>query len=108
MSVLAGIAAGMKLRLAPVRKGAIKKALFGGLIIVLERREETWRLAIGRTGAAPSKTESALVGAAFGVPAGAEWQWATKKNAKRRITYQVAEVTWIEREQAQKGTEDTP
>lgn len=108
MSVLAGIAAGMKLRLAPVRKGALTKVLFGGLILVLERRDETWRLAIGRTGAAPSKTEADLVGAAFGVPAGADWHWTTKKNTKRRITYQVAEVTWVEREQPQKGTTDTP
>lgn len=97
MSTLAGIAASMRQRLAPVQKGAVKRALFGGLIVVFERRSDVWRLAIGRIGVAPSTTEAGLVGAAFGVPAGAEWSWAPRKNGKQRITYQVAEVTWIER-----------
>lgn len=108
MSMLAGIAKGMKQRLAPVQKGVITKPLFGGLIIVFERRNDTWRLAIGRTGAAPSKTEAELVGAAFAVPAGAEWHWTARKNPKKRLTYQVAEVTWIERLEPTNKQEDTP
>lgn len=111
MSMLAGIAKGMKERLAVVQKGVITKPLFGGLIIVFERRNDTWRLAIGRTGAIPSKTEAELVGTAFGVPAGAEWQWAVRKNKMQRLTYQVAEVTWIERldgQQQSNKQEGTP
>lgn len=98
MSALAGIAAGMKHQLAGVTKGHVSRPLFGGLLLVLERRGETWRLAIGRTGSPPSRTEAELAGAAFGVPASAEWGWTVKKNTKKRLTYQVAEVTWIERQ----------
>lgn len=94
---LAEIAAAMRARLDTVQQGVLTKALFGGLTIVYERRGDTWRLAIGRPTKPPSTTEAEVVAAAFNVPGGTEWSWTIRKNRKQRITYQVAECTWIER-----------
>lgn len=103
---LADIGKEMKRRLADVQKGYVEKALFGGLMLLLERRGETWRLALARTRTAPSQEEAAIVARDFGLPAGIEWAWRQKKNAKRKITYQVAECTWVERNitRAEEGT----
>lgn len=97
MSSLTAIGNEMKRRLADVQKGYVEKALFGGLMLVLERRGERWRLALARTRTAPSQEEAAIVARDFGLPAGVEWQWLQKKNAKRKVTYYVAECTWVER-----------
>lgn len=105
---LDGIAQGMRTQLDKVEKGALSRALFGGLVLVYERNGSAWRLAIGRTGTPPSKTEARVIGDAFGLPAGVEWQWIQRKNAKRRLVYQVAECTWIERRQIETESEDTP
>ena len=93
---LVAIAQEMRSRLAGVEKGHVVRHLFGGLMLVLERRGRTWRLAIGRTASPPSKTEAGVVARDFGLPDGIEWNWTTKKNTKKKVTYQVAECTWIE------------
>lgn len=93
---LVAIAEEMRRRLANVTKGHTTRQLFGGLMIVLERRGRTWRLAIGRPRVPPSKQEAALVARDFGLPPALEWSWTTRKNAKYKLTYQVAECTWIE------------
>lgn len=95
---LVAIAEEMKQRLAKVEKGHVVRHLFGGLMLVLERRGERWRLAIGRVGTPPSKTEASVVARDFGLPDGLEWSWTTKRNATRKLTYQVAECTWIEQQ----------
>ena len=94
----------MRARLAKVEKGAISRVLFGGLVIVLERKGELWRLAIGRIKTPPSQTEAATVARDFGLPPGVEWSWIIKR--KKKLTYQVAECTWIEREKVGGGNED--
>lgn len=94
---LTSIGNDMRARLANVEKGYVSQALFGGLIVVLERRGTTWRLAIGRTSVAPSKTEAKTIARDFGLSEGLEWSWATRRNRKQRVTYQVAQCTWIER-----------
>lgn len=95
---LVAIAEEMRRRLANVEKGHVSRQLFGGLMLVLERRGRTWRLAIGRTKAPPSKQEAALVARDFGLPSAIEWSWTTRKNTKHKLTYQVAECTWIEQQ----------
>ena len=91
---LDGIAAGMRAQLGAVEKGWVQRALFGGLVLVLEKRGRTWRLAIGRSGAPPSKTETEVVGKAFGLPPAIEWSWAQRK--RKKLVYQVAECVWEE------------
>lgn len=95
---LVAIGKEMKQRLAGVQKGHVSRALFGGLILVLERRGTRWRLAVGRVHAPPSKVEAETVGRDFGVPVGSKWTWTIKPNRKKRITYQVAECEWQEGE----------
>lgn len=84
-------------RLANVEKGYLRRALFGGLQVAMERRGEQWRVAIARVGRPPSKTEAEVIARDFNLPAGAEWQWSIKPNRKLRVTFHVAEITWIER-----------
>jgi hypothetical protein len=86
----------MKERLAAVEKGHVTKALFGGLMIVLERRGRLWRLALGRTKTPLSITEAQVVAREFGLPAGIEWHWEIKRNQKQKMVYQVAECRWLE------------
>jgi hypothetical protein len=93
---LVAIAQEMKRRLAEVEKGHVVRHLFGGLMLVLERRGRTWRLAIGRIASPPSRTETAVVARDFGLPDVIEWSWTTRKNTKHKLTYQVAECQWIE------------
>lgn len=93
---LVAIAREMRARLAKVEKGHVVRHLFGGLMLVLERRGRTWRLAIGRTASPPSRTEADVVARDFGLPPAIQWSWTTKRNTKRKLTYQVAECTWIE------------
>lgn len=97
--MLVAIGKEMRDRLAKVEKGHAKRVLFGGLVVVLERRHETWRLAVGRQRVPPSQTEVATVARDFALPAGLEWTWTIKKNQARKVVYQVAECRWIEREE---------
>jgi len=100
MMGLVAIAEEMRRRLAGVDKGYTSRQLFGGLVLVLERRSRTWRLAIGRTKAPPSRTEVTVIARDFGLPDGIEWNWTARKNRKTKLTYQVAECTWIDAEEA--------
>lgn len=93
---LVAIGQEMKERLAGVQKGHVSRALFGGLILVLERRGQRWRLAVGRQTTAPSKVETEIVARDFGLPAGIQWNWTSRKNTKKKVTYQVAECEWQE------------
>lgn len=93
---LATIAQNMRRQLVDVERGYVSRTLFGGLVIVYERRGATWRLAIGREASPPSKTEAVTVARSFGAPVGIEWSWTTKKR-KPRGAWHVAECTWIER-----------
>lgn len=83
-------------RLQGVDKGHVSRALFGGLIVVLERRGPVWRLAIGRQGNAPSQTEADVIARDFATPAGVEWSWSqkTRRQSGVKITYNVAECHW--------------
>lgn len=92
--MLERIASEMKSQLLKVDKGWTQRALFGGLTLVLERNGRTWRLALGRIGSAPSKTEAETCAKAFQLPAGIEWSWGQRK--RKRVTYQVAECIWSE------------
>lgn len=92
--MLERIASEMKSQLLAVDKGWTRKALFGGLTLVLERNGRTWRLALGRIGSAPSKTEAETCAEAFRLPAGIEWSWGQRK--RKKVMYQIAECTWIE------------
>lgn len=94
---LVAIAQEMRRRLDSTDKGCISRSLFGGLVIVYERRHRSWRLAIGRETSPPSKAETETIAKSFGVPVGTEWSWSVKKR-KPRGTWQIAECTWLERE----------
>lgn len=97
---LVAIGREMKQRLTGVQKGYVTRVLFGGLTLVLERRGSRWRLAVGRITMPPSITETQTVARDFGLPAGIIWTWTIKKNQKKKVTYQVAECTWIEGSEA--------
>lgn len=106
MNQLESLAQKMRQTLDPVQKGYIHRVLFGGLHVLLERRAETWRLAIARIGKPPSQSEAATVGRDFGVPPGTEWSVAQKpvranigRSKQPRLRYQVLECSWIEREE---------
>lgn len=101
--MLAEIGKELRQRLATVEKGYVRRALFGGLQVAMERRGEQWRVAIARVGRPPSQTEAEVIARDFAVPAGVEWAWSVKKNRKLRVTFHVAEVTWVER-----GSPSTP
>jgi hypothetical protein len=92
------IAQGMRKQLTPVETGYVNRVLFGGLVLVLERRGVQWRLAIGRETAPPGKRETEVVATAFGVPPGVEWSWSFKPKKRTKGHWQVAECSWIDRE----------
>lgn len=106
MTGLDRIAQQMRSRLETVQCGYIRRALFGGLQIALERRDNLWRLAIARINQAPSKTEAKVVGRAFRLPAGIEWSWTQKpvrnvnvgRGRQPKMMYRVAECRWLERD----------
>ena len=111
-AALLRIAQQMYAPLKTVQKGYITRSLFGGLHIVLERRDRKWRLAIGRTEAPPGPTEAKIIAAAFGIK-GLEWhpaQRVKKRKVRRRgsirtyhIKWHVLECEWIEVEQKDDG-----
>lgn len=101
--MLATIGKELRQRLAGVEKGYVRRALFGGLQVAMERRGDQWRVAIARIGRPPSQTEAEVIARDFALPPGAEWQWTIKPNRKLKVTFHVAEVTWVER-----GTPSAP
>lgn len=108
------IATQMRTTLLTVNKGYIHRILFGGLNVVLERRDRQWRLAIARTTAPPSRTEADVIARDFAVPAGVEWNWTQKEKRKtirgsRSVSvykerFHVAECTWLEEEACPQAT----
>jgi hypothetical protein len=95
--MLATIGKDLRARLADVEKGYVRRALFGGLQVAMERRGDRWRVAIARIGRPPSATEAEVIARDFALPPGAEWQWTIKPNRKLKVTFHVAEMTWVER-----------
>ena len=105
MNTLTKIARDMRQLVEPVQRGYVHRILFGGLHVVLEHRDATWRLAIARINKPPSATEAATVGRDFGIPAGTEWTYAQRpvkvnvgRSQQPKLKYQVLECTWIERD----------
>lgn len=93
--LLKGMADEMRSRLKEVQRGWIQRHLFGGLSIVLERRDQQWRLALGRTTALPSTTEERVAAEAFGVPEGTQWERGLKRDRKKQ-QWLVTECVWTE------------
>ncbi len=87
------IAAEMRSRVKDVKKGWVQRNLFGGLSVVLERRDDQWRLALARPNTLPSEVEERVAGEAFGVPDGAAWERGTKPG-KRGARLWVTECRW--------------
>lgn len=94
---LARIGQELRQRLMNVEKGYLRRALFGGLQVAMERRGDQWRVAIARVGRPPSRTEADVIARDFQIPAGIDWDWTIKPNRKLKVTFHVAEATWIER-----------
>jgi hypothetical protein len=90
----------MRQQLQPVSRGYIHRILFGGLHIVLERKFDTWRLAIARIGKSPSMTEAETVGRDFCVPDGVTWEWTQKPvrvgGKASGAKYNILECQWVE------------
>lgn len=88
-SAMEGLAAGMRKRL--VRKeGTAVRRLARGLVLVLDRAGDQWRLACGRLEVFPSTEEVWICARAFGVPAGTEPAFVERNG------YWVAELRWVE------------
>lgn len=102
---LQNIAAEMRALIVTAGAAYSHQRLTRGLEIVLQRKlEDTgairWRLALARTGVAPSPEEIAICRDAFNVPVGSEDTTSTKErtNAKTSTTttWHVVEVCWYE------------
>ncbi len=80
------------------------RILRNGLELVLQRRDQQWRLALGRDGVQPSDVEVETVCKAFDVPAAVEQLRTqvlrTMPKTNRRAIYHVVELYWVEREKA--------
>lgn len=87
------IAAEMQGRLKHVRRGWVQRNLFGGLSVVLERRDDQWRLALARPNTLPSTVEENVAGEAFGVPADVVWDRGTKPDRKGQRLW-VTQCRW--------------
>jgi hypothetical protein len=87
------IAAEMQSRLQDVRRGWVQRNLFGGLSVVLERRDNQWRLALARPNTLPSTVEENVAGEAFGVPAGVVWDRGTRPDKKGQRLW-VTQCRW--------------
>ena len=76
------------------------RRLANGLELVLDRKDDRWRLALGRPDVAPSDHEIEICRAAFGVPVDTETKASRKErtNPKTNITleWHVCEMTWME------------
>lgn len=109
---LTKIAATMRAMLASQPRGYVRRALFGGLQVAMERRDQAWRLAIARIDKAPSAIEARVIARDFALPEGCEWAWTVKthkrtipqigrggaKTKEIKTKYHVAETTWIEQD----------
>ena len=98
MSKLELIAAEMRQTLAGSQARFVHYRLQRGLEVVLERREERLRLALGRLDAPPSDVEVEVCCRAFAAPPDCDVSRLVKwRNGKGGpVTYHVAELTWRE------------
>lgn len=87
---LTGIAEDMRTILDGSEAHYVVRKLSGGLVLVLHKLDDRYRLACGRKTSAPSAEEVLVVAAAFAVPEGTEVQHA------KRNGYHVAEMSWRE------------
>lgn len=101
MSRLIQIAGEMRRMIERTDARFVHRKLSGGLELVLERRDERWRLALGRLDRFPSETEMALCLSAFGAPADVTPRQVVRERAGKTdgLRYQVVEATWIERKE---------
>lgn len=74
------------------------RVLGRGLELVLQRTEDRWRLALGRTDVPPSDDEVEVCCLVFGVPANVEPQRLCKERQGKTgvVVYYVVEVFWSE------------
>ena len=98
MRKLTQIASYMRATLAATDARFVHYRLQRGLELVLERREERLRLALGRLDAPPSDLEVELCVQAFAAPHDCEFRRTmTRRNGKSGpVTYHVAEMFWRE------------
>lgn len=98
MSKLEQIAGDMRRTLALSQARYVHCRLQRGLEVVLERREERLRLALGRMDAPPSDVEVELCQQAFAAPPDCDVRRLVKwRNGKGGpVTYHVAELIWRE------------
>jgi hypothetical protein len=98
VSKLKQVAASMRQTLAGSQARFVHCRLQRGLEVVLERREERLRLALGRMDAPPSDVEIELCQQAFAAPPDCDVRRLVKwRNGKGGpVTYHVAELTWRE------------
>lgn len=104
-TTLTAIAHAMRTRIQNGPRPWTTTTLSAGLHIVLENRDDHWRLALARTTAYPSPTEIAICKAAFGVPPAAEpdHRTLTKPGPKtgQPVTHHIVDLHWIERQPVQ-------
>lgn len=98
MSRLIQIAGDMRQMIERTDARFVHRKLSGGLEVVLERRDERWRLALGRLDRFPSETEVALCLAAFNAPAEVTPRQVVRERAGKTdgLRYHVVETSWIE------------
>lgn len=95
----------MRTALVYKESGAIKRALFGGLVAILERNGSTWRLSVERDAKPPTKDEIADIAKAFGLPGDIVWSRTMREQVRvvggSAKTYKtrvfVAETMWVEK-----------
>ena len=97
---LTAIAAEMRALITDAGASYAHRRLAHGLELVLLRRGQQWRLALGRPGVRPSEQEVAVCMEAFGVAPDTEWHYDQKyKTGKLRnqgVVYHLAEMFWTE------------
>lgn len=97
---LANVANTMRARLGTTADGWLLHVLGRSLAIVLDRKADAWRLALGRATIFPSVKEIEICRAAFGVPEGAAMAWLEPgmgQRSARFAQYWVVELRWVER-----------
>ena len=105
MATLKETAAQMRLLLSGTQKGYVTKSLYRGLHVLLERRADTYRLAVARTRLAPGLKEMEIVGRAFAVPVGTTWAPGKPKNPHAQ-GFIIMECQWQEQEKEEAGIKD--
>lgn len=98
MSKLIQIAGDMRRMIERTDARFVHRKLSGGLEIVLERRDDRWRLALGRLDRFPSDTEMAVCLAAFNAPEDATPHQVVRNRPGKTdgLRYHVVETSWIE------------